>query len=145
MTTCRQLLKLIFTKVVYIRLNKASPFLPMTRKRIITSRVPPLHEAQRLDSYLSYRFTYLTEELWRKEILEGKLSLDGMPAFDPAAALKGGEMLAWDGSRIVEPEVDDRIPVLYEDEWFIAVNKPGNLPVHAAGRYFSQYTCCHAD
>ncbi|PKN71065.1 MAG: RluA family pseudouridine synthase [Deltaproteobacteria bacterium HGW-Deltaproteobacteria-12] len=109
----------------------------MTRKRIIKSRVPVLHEAQRLDSYLSYRFTYLTEELWRKEILEGKLSLDGMPAFDPAAALKGGEMLAWNGSRIIEPEVDDRITILYEDEWFVAVNKTGNLPVHPAGRYFN--------
>jgi RluA family pseudouridine synthase len=109
----------------------------MTQKRIITSRVPALHEAQPLDSYLSHRFTYLTEELWRKEILEGKLSLDGEIALDPATMLVGGEWLSWDGSRIVEPEIDDRIPILYEDEWFIAVNKPGNLPVHAAGRYFS--------
>jgi RluA family pseudouridine synthase len=51
--------------------------------------------------------------------------------------LRGGEILAWDGSGIVEPEVDDRITILYTDEWFIAVNKTGNLPVHPSGRYFN--------
>ena len=51
--------------------------------------------------------------------------------------LKGGELMAWDGSGIVEPDVDARITILYEDEWFIAVNKTGNLPVHPSGRYFN--------
>ncbi|PKN77195.1 MAG: RluA family pseudouridine synthase [Deltaproteobacteria bacterium HGW-Deltaproteobacteria-10] len=109
----------------------------MTRKRIITSRVPSLQQAQRLDSYCTYRFTYLNHEQWEKEIIDGKLSLDGEITRDPATKLCGGEMLAWDGSCIVEPEVDDRINILYEDELFIAVNKPGNLPVHPAGRYFN--------
>ncbi|MGV8057307.1 MAG: RluA family pseudouridine synthase [Smithellaceae bacterium] len=109
----------------------------MTRKRIITSRIPPLHPAQQLDSYCAGRFTYLTRDQWRKEIVDGKLSLDGMIALDPAAMLTGGEMLAWDGSGIIEPEVDNRIAILYKDKWFVAVNKPGNLPVHPSGRYFN--------
>ncbi len=46
-------------------------------------------------------------------------------------------MLAWDGSGIVEPTVDEAITMLYEDEWFVAVNKSGNLPVHPSGRYFN--------
>ena len=46
-------------------------------------------------------------------------------------------MLAWDGSGIIEPSVDGRITILYEDEWFVAVNKTGNLPVHPSGRYFN--------
>ncbi len=109
----------------------------MTRTRIITSRIPPLQSAQRLDSYCAGRFTYLTKDQWRQEILAGKLSLDGVVVTDPATTLRGGEMLAWDGSGIVEPEVDDRITILYEDEWFVAVNKTGNLPVHPSGRYFN--------
>ncbi len=109
----------------------------MTRTRIITSRIPPLQSAQRLDSYCAGRFTYLTQEQWEKEIIGGKLSLDCGITRDPATKLRGGEMLAWDGSCIVEPEIDDRITVLYEDEWFVAVNKTGNLPVHPAGRYFN--------
>jgi RluA family pseudouridine synthase len=109
----------------------------MTRKRIITSRIPPLQAARHLDHYCAGRFTYLTLEQWRKEILTGKLSLDGAIAVDPAAALKGGETLTWDGSRILEPEVDEKISILYEDEWFVAVDKTGNLPVHPGGRYFN--------
>ena len=109
----------------------------MTRTRIITSRIPSLKQAQRLDSYCAYRFTYFNQEQWGKEIINGKLSLDGGIALDPTIMLSGGEMLAWDGSCIVEPEIDDRITILYEDEWFVAVNKTGNLPVHPAGRYFN--------
>jgi RluA family pseudouridine synthase len=109
----------------------------MKRTRIITSGIPPLESAERLESYCAGRFTYLTQDQWRKEILEGKVSLDGLTALNPAAALQGGEMLAWDGSGIVEPPVDGSITILYEDECFVAVDKPGNLPVHPSGRYFN--------
>jgi 23S rRNA pseudouridine955/2504/2580 synthase len=109
----------------------------MTQTRIIISKIPPLQSAQRLDSYCAGRFTYLTNDQWRQEILAGKLSLADVVVTDPTMMLRGGEILAWDGSGIVEPEVDDRITILYTDEWFIAVNKTGNLPVHPSGRYFN--------
>ncbi len=109
----------------------------MERTRIITSRIPFLKSGEPLDSYCAGRFTYLTQDQWRKEILEGKVSLGGLIVLNPATALQGGEMLAWDGSGIVEPAVDGSINILYEDEWLVAVNKPGNLPVHPAGRYFN--------
>lgn len=109
----------------------------MKQTRIITSKIPPLQSAQRLDSYCAARFTYLTNDQWRQEILAGKLSLADVVVTDPTMMLRGGEILAWDGSGIVEPEVDDRITILYTDEWFIAVNKTGNLPVHPSGRYFN--------
>jgi RluA family pseudouridine synthase len=92
---------------------------------------------ERLDSYCTGRFTYLSQDQWRKEILDGKVSLEGVIVLNPATMLQGGARLAWDGSGIVEPAVDGLITVLYEDEWFVAVNKPGNLPVHPSGRYFN--------
>ena len=106
----------------------------MTQARIITSRIPLLQSVERLDSYCAGRFTYLTQDQWRNEILAGKLSLDGGIVLDPTTTLQGNEMLAWDGCGIIEPEVDERITILYEDEWFVAVNKTGNLPVHPSGR-----------
>jgi 23S rRNA pseudouridine1911/1915/1917 synthase len=36
---------------------------------------------------------------------------------------------------IKEPDVDLNYSVIYEDEHILAVNKPGNLPVHPAGRF----------
>lgn len=109
----------------------------MKRTRIIKSRIPPLKSAERLDCYAADRFTYLTQDQWTKEILDGKVLLDGVMVLNPATTLQGGEMLAWDGSGIVEPAVDGSITILYEDQWFVAVNKPGNLPVHPSGRYFN--------
>jgi RluA family pseudouridine synthase len=109
----------------------------MQRTRIISSRIPPLKSVERLDVYCTGRFTYLTQDQWRKEILTGKVSIDGVVVLNFATTLQGGEMLAWDGSGIIEPPVDGSITLLYEDEWFVAVNKPGNLPVHPSGRYFN--------
>jgi 23S rRNA pseudouridine955/2504/2580 synthase len=109
----------------------------MTRTRIITSKVPPLQSIDCLDRYCADRFTYLTQDQWKKEILDGRVSLGGKIALDPAIMLQGGEMLAWDGSAIVEPPVDERITILYEDDGFVAVNKTGNLPIHPSGRYFN--------
>jgi len=109
----------------------------MARTRIITSVIPPLDPAQRLNSYLAGRFSYLAQDQWNTEITDGRLSLNGATVFDPLVSLQGGEVLAWDGSGIIEPEIDEKITILHEDEWFIAVNKTGNLPVHPSGRYFN--------
>jgi len=96
-----------------------------------------MQSAESLDSYCAGRFTYLTQDQWRKEILDGKVSIGGVSIQNPLTVLQGGEMLTWDGSGIVEPAVDESITVLYQDQWFVAVNKPGNLPVHPSGRYFN--------
>ena len=109
----------------------------MIRTRIIQTTVSPLHGAAALDGYCARRFTYLTRDQWGEEILSGKVSLNGEVARNPAAELKDGDILAWDASGIVEPAVDRGIGLLYEDEWFVAVDKTGNLPVHPAGRYFN--------
>ena len=109
----------------------------MTRTRIITSRIRPFSCAQSLCEYCASRFTYLSTDQWRDEITNRKLTLDGIVVMDPATIVYGGEQLAWDAGGIVEPEVDEAITILYEDDWFVAVNKTGNLPVHPSGRYFN--------
>ena len=109
----------------------------MTRKRIISSVIPELARPETLDRYLAGRFTYFTLDQWRREIGDGKLALEGIAVTDSAAMLWGGETLSYDGRSIIEPDVDQNIAILYEDDGFIAVNKTGNLPVHPSGRYFN--------
>ena len=109
----------------------------MNRTRIVESRIEPLVSTQRLDEYCANRFTYLSREQWRKEIAAGTVSLNGLVAPDAAVMISGGELLAWNGGSIAEPEIDDGITILYEDDWFVAVDKTGNLPVHPGGRYFN--------
>ncbi len=107
------------------------------RTRIIKTTVPPLQGTVTLEGYCARRFTYFTQDQWKKEILRGKVSRNGEVTRNPATDLKGGDLLAYDGSGILEPAVDEGIGLLYEDEWFVAVDKTGNLPVHPAGRYFN--------
>jgi hypothetical protein len=69
----------------------------MFRKRIITSRISPLQWPESLEHYLAGRFTYLTQEKWKQEVANGKITLNGVIAVNPSTALRGGEILAWDG------------------------------------------------
>lgn len=109
----------------------------MTRQRIITTTIGRLSKPVSFAEYCAGRFTYFSEGEWNKEISDGKCLLNGIAVNDPAMMLRGGETLAWDGSSIIEPEIEDGITVLYEDDWLVAVNKTGNLPIHPSGRYFN--------
>ncbi len=107
------------------------------RKRMITSVIPALQKPMPLSDYLARRFSYLSQNQWKEEILAGRMTLSGADLSDDRVIVKGGEALAWDGGAMAEPDVDEGISILYEDEDFVAVNKTGNLPVHPAGRYFN--------
>ena len=51
----------------------------------------PRKSAEPLDRYCAARFTYLTVDQWRKEILAGKVSIDDVAVPDLATTLQGGE------------------------------------------------------
>jgi 23S rRNA pseudouridine955/2504/2580 synthase/23S rRNA pseudouridine1911/1915/1917 synthase len=109
----------------------------MERTRISSTTIPRLAGDASLAGYCAGRFTYHSEARWQEEIRAGRVFLNGAAVCDPAAALRAGDVLAYDGSAIVEPEVDRNVRVLRRDDWFVAVDKPGNLPVHPSGRYFN--------
>ena len=105
-------------------------------ERIIGSAVPAGIQAQRLDVYLSSRFNYLSRTAWQKEIVEGRVLVNNMPVPVPGRKIKPGDMVAYIAEKYAEPEIDPRYEVIFEDEYFIAVNKSGNIPVHPSGVFF---------
>lgn len=106
-------------------------------ERINETAVPREHERERLDVYLAGRFTYLSRTAWQREIERGRVYLNHERVESPGRRVRGGDIVRFDGRGFAEPEVDDRLTVLYEDEYLVCVDKPGNLPVHPAGRYFN--------
>ncbi|MDI9423610.1 MAG: RluA family pseudouridine synthase [Spirochaetota bacterium] len=106
-------------------------------ERINETAVPWEHERERLDVYLAGRFTYLSRTAWRREIERGRVYLNHERVESPGRRVRGGDIVRFDGRGFAEPEVDDRFSVLYEDEHLVCIDKPGNLPVHPAGRYFN--------
>ena len=107
-----------------------------TEDRIISSAVPVGAGQQRLDLYLSVRFNYLSRTSWQKEIIEGRVLVNGAAVVVPGRKVRPGDMIIYLAEKYEEPEIDPRYEIIFEDEHFIAVNKSGNLPVHPAGVFF---------
>ncbi len=108
----------------------------MIRKHIHISFLPAHQHPGPLMGYLASRYDYLTEEGWRNEIAHGRVSVNNRVEYSPNFVLRAKDKLAWNSGHIVEPAVDDRVTILYQEAQFAVVDKPGNLPVHPAGRYF---------
>ncbi|ULH29889.1 RluA family pseudouridine synthase [Leptospira weilii] len=88
----------------------------------------------RLDHFLSKKFTYHSRTVWQKEINEGRISVSGKKV-KSGILLREGNTVVYQPVGRKEPPVRTDYEVLYEDEFFVAVNKPGDLPVHPAGKY----------
>ncbi|MDZ4850213.1 MAG: sulfurtransferase [Pirellulaceae bacterium] len=79
-------------------------------------------------------------EFWMRAIQANELMTG--PHYSTASSLVNESTIVSEGQAIahvqknyVEPDVDGRIELLYEDRWLIAVNKPSTLPCHASGQY----------
>ena len=86
-----------------------------------------------LVNYLTARFPYKNQSQWVEQILAGKV-LVNQKKVEPEYRLLSGDKVSYTSFR-VEPEVQTEIPILFEDEYLLVVDKPAPLPVHADGRF----------
>jgi RluA family pseudouridine synthase len=100
---------------------------------MLTSHITQKYASSSLVDYLSNRFTYLSPEEWRERILERQVMVNEKPA-QPDTNLVIGDIVSYHFPDLKEPDADTNYSIVYEDEWLFAVNKPGNLLVHKAGR-----------
>jgi RluA family pseudouridine synthase len=101
---------------------------------IFTSRIhPPVKPGTTLAEYLSARFTYHTHDEWVSAIGEGQVTLNNA-RIDPGAVASAGDTISYDPGEFEEPSADLNYRIIYEDEWLLGVDKPGNLLVHRAGK-----------
>lgn len=89
----------------------------------------------KLIDYLIQRFTYHSRDEWIEKIKRGKVMLDDRFPFINDL-VKGGMDLVYDPGEFEEPPANLNYSIIFEDEWFLGVNKPANLLVHRAGRSF---------
>jgi 23S rRNA-/tRNA-specific pseudouridylate synthase len=90
-----------------------------------------------IEEYLAARFTYLSRAEWDAAVAEGALSLNGRRA-EPDQHLSEGDLLRFDPEDFSEPQADETFSILHEDEDLLIVDKPANLAVHPAGRFFKR-------
>ncbi len=102
---------------------------------IISSRVPPAYAKFTVLEYLVSRFTYLTKEEWQIRISEGRIKRDET-SLKEDDIIQANETIAYDMPDFVEPPADLHYKIVFEDEWLLGIDKPGNLLVHHKGRSF---------
>jgi RluA family pseudouridine synthase len=100
----------------------------------LSTRVDAYHDGWRLGDYLEHRFRYLDAGTWRQRMASGAIAVNGERGA-AAAVVRRGDLVEYE-IRVVEPPVDFRYDVLYDDPDILAVSKSGNIPVHAGGRHF---------
>jgi RluA family pseudouridine synthase len=98
----------------------------------LSSRIYQTSHHTRLVDFLFARFTYLSKEQWSDRIEDNRILVNDRPA-TPDTDLKNGDVVTYEVGDIPEPEADLSYSIVYEDDWIVGVNKPGNLLVHKAG------------
>lgn len=100
------------------------------------SVIRPPYAGKTVISYLTQKFPYHSLEEWEFLIAENRIKVQG-EFVKSNRQLLDGDLLEYEPipGRIREPEVDENYSILKETNEFLFVEKPGNLPMHPAGRY----------
>jgi RluA family pseudouridine synthase len=83
--------------------------------------------------YLAGRFTYHSREEWCAIVKAGRVLRDGKPLAEDDPVF-GGQTISYDAGEFEEPAADLQYRIVYEDEWLLGIDKPGNLLVHRTGK-----------
>ena len=103
---------------------------PFQGKYVIMFKISPTKV--RLDIYLSTKFdTTISRSLWQKYIKAGYVSVNNKVATTPKFEVDETDEIALNLSEKEQADVD--LPILYEDDDVIVVNKPSGLLTHAKG------------
>ena len=109
---------------------------PPREKRLIRSTPGAECRGTRLDQWLAARFTYRSRAEWQTAIRQGEILLNGV-ATRPARILHGDETVDFIVPDLSEPPVATDYRILADLPQYIVVDKPGNLPVHPSGCFFT--------
>ena len=104
----------------------------------------------RLDRFLMARYRKRSREQLKKAIDSGAITISreggkhlSLGKIKPSIALQQGDVVHVVSRRAKEPEVNFDYKVLFEDDAILVINKPPNLPVHPAGRFFFNTLIVH--
>ncbi len=104
----------------------------------------------RLDRFLMDRYTRRSREKIKRVIDSGAVTVIRASArhlslgkIKASFSLQPGDIVQVVSIRKPEPEVNFQYKVLYEDAEILVIDKPPNLPVHPAGRFFFHTLLIH--
>jgi 23S rRNA pseudouridine1911/1915/1917 synthase len=117
---------------------------------LVTHSVGPNQHGIRLDHFLKDRYHKRSREQIKRAIDAGVVTLRRNQSphllsgrLKPSSQLIPGDEILVLTERKPEPEVCFDYQIIYEDDVLFVINKPPNLPVHPAGRYFFNTLLIH--
>ena len=115
---------------------------------MVRSKVRPAFNGVSLLDYLAKRFTYLSRAQWLWRLEEGRIGVNDAVSHEPERTLAADDIVVYSLPNSIEPPADLNYRIIYEDEWIVGVDKPGNLLVHKSGKSFTsnlayQLRYCH--
>lgn len=100
-----------------------------------------ISRAERLDQYVVGQLHGLSRGLVGKLIEQGKVSVNGSPQIKAGYKLRANDNIVIDYDENAEPEIPDiEIPVLYEDDDCVVINKPIGVLSHSKGAFNPEAT-----
>jgi 23S rRNA pseudouridine1911/1915/1917 synthase len=85
----------------------------------------------RLDAFLGSALPFLTRRLVRRIIAEGDVRVNGRPGAKGVRLHPGDCVSLPDMPAVLAGEPELALPIAYEDEHLVAIDKPGGVPSHA--------------
>lgn len=103
----------------------------------LSYKVLPNEAGMRLDAFLVKRYPARSRNQWSMAIRSGQVLIDG----DQAKArhlLKRGQRVIVDIPAVrTSPNLEIKLPIIYQDKNMLVINKPARLVMHPAGRHSS--------
>ena len=104
----------------------------------LAMRIPRSSAANIVDSpcspHLAGLYPHSTPQAWQQKLNNREVTLDGVTATG-TELLASGQTLVWNRPPWIEPESPQHFEVLFEDDYLLAVNKPGGLPTLPGGGF----------
>lgn len=116
---------------------------------LVTHSVGPNQQGIRLDHFLKQRYRSRSRESIKQAIDDGSITISRSLAHAPTGRPKPSTpLMPGDEVRVLterkpEPEVNFDYRIIHEDESLFVIDKPPNLPVHPAGRYYFNTLLVH--
>lgn len=117
---------------------------------LITHDVGPNQNGIRLDHFLKERYHKRSRQILKRIISSGAISLKRSQGphvivgrIKPATQLIAGDQVLVLSERKPEPPVSFDYKIIHDDSGLFVIDKPANLPVHPAGKYFFNTLLIH--